>query len=305
MKGICLNIKTKAARLLFKKQIVVEIAKNLAMGIAPLRAARLCAAPRTSLCDGTRHEREALKRYALELPRILVDAVGDLRGKHVLEIGPGDHLAAGLVMLALGAASHTSLDRFPGEYSNAYAKSWYRAIHANWSAMFAHVAWPEWLDVERFPEAYPDRVRIVKAGVEDVGDLPVCDIVCSYAVGEHVLDVHAFGRTTKKLMKSDGVAIHVVDFSQHFDWSRYGDPFLFLSISDRAWRWMGSNRGLPNRVRYGEFIAALRASGLQVHAVEKKMALDVPDAGRMLHRFRAMPMESVRTIEATFCCRPS
>ena len=125
----------------------------------------------------------------------------------------------------------------------------------------------------------------MKACDEDVGELQPCDVVCSYSVGDHELYVNAFGRTTRKLLRLDGVAVHVVDFSQHFDWSRYGDQFLFLSIPDRIWKWMGSHRGLPNRVRFGEFVEALHASGLQVWTVAKRLAAAIPDAGRMQPRF--------------------
>ncbi len=275
------------------------------MRLSSLRALRLHAAPRTSSSTNDKPAEAALQRYAVALPRTLLAAAGDLQGKHIVEIGPGDHLAAGLVMLAMGAASYTCLDRFPGQYSNGYAKRWYGAVREAWPQMFPRSEWPAWLDADRFPEAYPERIRVVKAGVEDAGELPPCDIVCSYAVGEHVLDVDAFARMTRRLLRPDGVAVHVVDFSQHFDWSRYGDQFLFLSIPDRVWKWMGSHRGLPNRVRYGEFVEALRASGLQVHTVAKNLAAIIPDAGRMQPRFRAMPVESIRTLEATFLCKPA
>jgi hypothetical protein len=288
-------------RYLFVKEILMETAKNIAMGSTVVRRLRLHWSPRTTK-SSVEPDVEPLGRYAFALPRTLLATIGSVQGKHVGEIGPGDHIATGLVLLAAGAASYTCLDRFPGQYSNAYAKGWYRSVRRAWATSFPDLLWPNWLDVETFPEAYPDRVKVFKAGVEDAAVLPVCDVVCSYAVGEHVLDVSAFAKTSRDLLKPGGIALHVVDFSQHFDWSWYGDRFLFLCIPDRIWRWMGSNRGLPNRVLYPDFLESLEAIGLDVETVSRRMADEPPDARLLLPRFRCMSMESIQTLEATFLC---
>lgn len=287
-------------RLLFNKEIALECAKNVAMGFAPLRAWRVNR-PRTTVSSADPAS-DMVERYALALPRKLLAAVGEVEGKYVAEIGPGDHLATGLAMLALGARSYACLDRFSGPYSNEYAKGFYRSLRAAWPKAFQGRPWPEWLDPARFPEAYPDRVKVLTVGVEDTKGTPDFDIVCSHAVGEHVLDVDAFARTSFDFLRPGGVAMHVVDFSQHYNWSSYGDEFLFLSLSDRVWHLMGSNRGLPNRVRFHEFLAALEATGLTVETKARRLSAEAPDLAALLPRFRMMPLDSLRTLDATFVC---
>jgi hypothetical protein len=292
-------------RLLFTRQIAVEIAKNVAMGSDTIRDWRL-RRPRTTISDAD-PAKDIVERYGLALPRKMLSMLGSLEGKAVAEIGPGDTLAAGFAMLAAGASRYTCLDRFPGDYGSAYAKGFYRGVKAAWPQAFPELPWPQWLDPDRFPEAYPDRVNVVKVGVEaTAGSQSVAadhDVVCSYAVGEHVQDVKAFARTSFEVLRPGGVALHVVDFSQHFDWSRWGDAFLYLSISDRVWNWMGSNRGLPNRVRFHEFLAALESTGFVVETHGRRLADSPPAPQRLLPRFRAMPLDSVRTLDATFVCR--
>jgi hypothetical protein len=151
---------------------------------------------------------------------------------YVTEIGPGDHLATGLAMLAAGASSYTCIDRFPGQYESDYAKEWYLAVQIAWPTYFPNMSWSEWLDAAKFPDAYPDRVRVIPVGVEDIQDMPSCDLICSYLVGEHVRDLESFARISCKPLVPGGVAVHVVDFSQHYDWAYYGDPFLFLRFPD-------------------------------------------------------------------------
>lgn len=293
------------ARLLFNRQIAVEIAKNVAMGSPLVRDWRL-RRPRTTVSSAD-PAKDVIERYALALPRKLLGTLGSLKGLVIAEIGPGDHIATGFAMLAAGAQSYTCLDRFPGEYGNAYAKGFYRGVKKVWPQVFPELLWPKWLDPDRFPESYPERIKVLNVGVEAIaGSTQLAaehDLVCSYAVGEHVRDVVSFARTSCQVLKPGGVAIHVVDFSQHFDWSRWGDKFLYLSIPDGVWNWMGSNRGLPNRVRFHEFLAALEGAGFGVETLGRRLSEDSPAPERLLARFRAMPMDSVRTLDATFVCR--
>jgi hypothetical protein len=294
----------KPSRLLFTRQIAVEIAKNVAMGSAIVRSLRL-RKPRTTV-SAANPANDVMERYALALPKKLLATLGSVKELDVAEIGPGDHIATGLGILAAGARSYTCLDRFPGEYGNAYAKGFYSGVRSVWPAAFPALQWPDWLDPKKFPEAYPERVRAIRFGVESAAAaevLPQCDLVCSYAVGEHVLDVRAFAQASFDLLRPGGVAVHVVDFSQHFDWSRYGDIYLYLSLSDRLWSWMGSNRGLPNRVRYHEFLEHLQAVGFVVETHNRRLADEAPTTEYLLPRFRSMPMDSLRTLDATFVCR--
>ena len=278
----------------------LEVAKNLAMGVAAIRGLRL-AHPRTSA--GLAHDSQALERYVFALLREVLTHRGGVEGLRVAEIGPGDHIATGLAMLAAGAASYTSLDRFPGLYGNDFALGWYRAVKRAWPSLFPERSWPAWLDVERFPGGYPDKVRSIPVGVENFGEASACwDVVCSYAVGEHVSDLDAFAGVTAKMLTAAGVAIHVVDFSQHQDWGRYNDPFLFLRFPDWLWKLMGSNRGLPNRFRFHELVAAFEAAGLRVECTQRAIAPELARPASLAARFRGMPLDSIKTLQATLVC---
>jgi hypothetical protein len=56
-------------------------------------------------------------------------------------------------------------------------------------------------------------------------------------------------------------------------------------------------------VRFHEFLAALEETGFAVETHGRRLAEDSPAPERLLPRFRAMPMDSVRTLDATFLCR--
>ncbi len=253
------------------KLATLEIAKNVVMSVPAIRAKRL-RRPRTSAPAAV----ELLGRFAYRLPTEVLQHM-PVRGKTVLEIGPGDNLGVGLTFLALGAESYTVLDRFPGSYFDDDALGWYRLIRSNFSDQF-NQPWPECLNPESFAyEAWP-------IAIEEVGHTRSFDIVCSCAVGEHVTDVCQFAVLHRNLVS--GAAVHIVDFSGHVWDIDARDPLLFRRLPDWLWSAMGSNRGYPNRVPFPDFLKILEGSGL---AVSFSVGKSFPDG---------------QVSEATFVLRP-
>ena len=220
--------------------------------------------------------------------------MGSIRGADVFEIGPGDNLCSGLAFLAGGARSYTCADRFPGNYTGSDAREWYRLVRANWRG-----AWPNGINPETFPHGCP--VTVLPVSVENLPDVGRFDVVCSCAVGEHLSDISAFASATARLLRPNGFAVHMVDFSPHDCWrADYADPFIFLRFPGPLWRAMGSNRGTPNRRRLHEFDKAFTDAGLSVVVQDQKRAyagLPIP------RRLKGMPVDSIATSEATFVLR--
>jgi hypothetical protein len=280
--------------------IAGEIAKNLGMGVGPVRKWRL-RRPRTTPAIVSSDEQ--VERYALQGLRFALLHRGAVEGADIAEFGPGDNLASGLAMLAGGARSYAALDRFVGDYSSPDAKRWYRAVENRWPTLFPHTPWPEWLHAADFPEAYPDRVEAVAASVEVAVIRRHFDVVCSYQVAEHVVDVDQFASLTASLLGPDGVAIHRVDFGPHDCWTRYNDPLTFLRFAPWLWSAMGSNRGYPNRIRHHELLRALTQAGLEVKCLDRTFyAASRVSLERLHARFRQMPIESLLTADAVYLC---
>jgi SAM-dependent methyltransferase len=286
--------------------ICKEVAKNAAMAVAPVRQWRTAHA-RTS----TRFAEEVADRYAFGCLDSILPVVGSVAGLHVVEIGPGDHLASGLAILAAGAASYTAIDRFPGDYDGEVAQEWYRGVETLWPRRFAKLRWPEYLDASRFPGAYRDRVRVLPTSIESVDHgnsrsrVGLCDIICSFHVGEHVSDIEAFARLTAEVLAPNGVAIHFVNFRPHQYGGLYPDTLAFLRLPDWLWYLMGSARGTPNRRRFHELVAAFESAGLSVEAdVIERLPENQIDRRALARRFRDMPVDSLAVMQATFVCRP-
>lgn len=280
-----------------------QVAKNFGMGVGPIRNWRLKRMRAASQTFSTNDE--FVERYALLAPRHLLGSLPSLNGLHIAEIGPGDYLTSGFALLAAGAASYTVIDRFPGNYDSPEAKRWYAAIEEAWPRLMPDHPWPEYLRAADFPEAYRDRWQLVDAPIEEIHPDREYDVVCSYQVGEHVSDIHAFAKMNARLLAPEGLAAHRVDFGPHDCWFYYEQPLTFLRFPDWLWHMMGSNRGIPNRRRHHEFTAAFTEAGLRVEATDVAYFRDDQiDQKNMAKRFRAMPYESLKVGTAVYLCRP-
>ena len=284
------------------KDVARQIAYNVAMSVPPIRQWRLNRRPRAGAAFTG--DPQLLDRYAFQALRGIERYAGSIRGHTVIEFGPGDTLSAGLAVLAAGAERYVALDRFVPDYSRRAAKRWYEGVRAAWPSAFPDRAWPEYLEARRFPEGYADRVGHLTGSVEQVTVDEQFDIVSSWQVGEHVLDVSAFAFLTARLLKPDGIAIHRVDFGPHDCWRDYRDPLTFLRLPGPIWTAMGRSRGLPNRVRHHEFLEALQAAGLTVRCHDvSTFATSGIEFARLRPQYREIPRESLLVQDVVYVCQ--
>jgi len=176
---------------------------------------------------------------------------GDLEGKEILELGPGDNFGVALRFLAAGAAKVVAADRFipvrdPDQHRRIYQGLLERLPAEERERVASIVAGPEisfdGVGLEILEEApiedVPDRV----------GDRKF-DLIVSRAVLEHVFDLDTAFDSMAKLIAPGGRMIHKVDLRDHGLFTEGGhNPLTFLTIDDRIYRLMGERTaGLPNR----------------------------------------------------------
>ena len=238
--------RNKTGQLNIAKDLTVQIAKNLLMGLAAVRNWRL---KRPKTATSYSNTDEFLKNYAFGSLDLIREHIGELNGKSVCEIGPGDYLTSGLSILAAGASRYCVIDRFPGDYFGVAAKGWYLEIEKNWSRFYPNLPWNKTLSAEHFPENALDRLELIGKPLESAQTSQKYDLICSFQVAEHLTNIDAFAEVHKRVLNDGGTGLHRVDFGPHDCWFYYRDPGVFLSFSDRVWGLTGSNRGVPNRKR--------------------------------------------------------
>ncbi|MBI3765260.1 MAG: hypothetical protein HY277_02000 [Ignavibacteriales bacterium] len=231
-----------------------------------------------------------------------------LAGATVVEVGPGDAVALGIPLLALGAASYYAIDPFMGNVNSHNARRLYQrvaeelpkryAIHAN------VVPSPE-----TFPKAHECRsVFLYREGIEDYPSFGLsekADLVFSHGVGAQVAYVQSFALASYEFLKPGGIAIHRVDFGPVGCWRRHKNPLTFLAVAEKAWQFANSHRGLSNRVRFHELLGLFQDVGFQVTVEirERFRREDVLEVYPHLPtRLKISPIESLEVACADFVC---
>ncbi|MFT3745055.1 MAG: hypothetical protein QM785_12270 [Pyrinomonadaceae bacterium] len=288
--------RNKTGQLNIARDLISQIAKNLLMGSAALRNWRL-KRPRTAV--ETENVDQFLKANAFASLDLLLQHAGDLTGRSVCEIGAGDYLTSGLSILGAGASRYGVIDRFPGDYFGETAKFWYSEIEKNWGRFYPGFPWT--LDAAGFPENATSNLELIGEPLETAQTRQQYDIVCSFQVGEHISDIDAFAEIHNRVLTENGIGLHRVDFGPHDVWFWYRDPGTFLRFSDKIWNMTGSNRGVPNRKRHHEFMAAFERANLDVEVLyTDNFDRSAMDLGKLNVKFREMPLESVLTGTAIY-----
>lgn len=176
-----------------------------------------------------------------------------LKGKDVLEVGPGDNLGVALLLLAKGARTVTCIDGFAPNFDANHNSHIYRAIYNGLNAE------------ER--ERVKDVVTLQSDGTAAVGGdrllsrygVPMdsvttplgsqsYDIVISRAVLEHLGNLEMGWKNMVRCLRLDGEMWHKVDFRCH---NLFGQihPLYFLTISDTLWNLISRPDPTMNRLR--------------------------------------------------------
>jgi len=200
---------------------------------------------------------EEMVRYIVLVVRdyLYYGAVQDgyLAQKHILEVGPGDNLGVGLMLLAMGAESVACLDGFAPRSDESKNRQVYAALY------------------RAMTEEQQIRVRD-ELREDSEGGMAVCgkrlvayyeaplerkhpalapdtyDIIISRAVLEHLADVRQGWANMVCSLKVNGDMWHKVDFRAHKLFDRI-HPLYFLTIKERLWRLISRPDPTLNRER--------------------------------------------------------
>ena len=250
-------------------QDLVEIAKNLLATIPLLSSMKekLSVRRDKTLSDVSRPFQ--ICQHLLRGSRI------DLKDKIILEIGPGNFLATGLLYLALGAKKVYLLDRF-------------KHIFWDMKAIAFHKALLDEIAKRNYPyqEAVNESVTITKNSIElnpdlieyrlgDAAELPFenesIDFIFSNAVMEHIHNPEDVVKEFYRVTKAGGLNSHEIDLRDHFVKST---PLRLLKYSDTLWNLMAWNRpGYTNRLRFSDWIMLFKRY-FKIELIKQILVLD-------------------------------
>ena len=224
------------------------------------------------------------------------DKLGPVEGKVVAEVGAGDTLPLGLLLLGAGASKYIDVDRFPGDVAGKRA----RVLYAELARIAPEDVRRGWGRLGRRPEEFPweDLVVMVPKAIESIDPtrLGPVDAIISFKVLEHLLDPLAAFVGMAAALPPGGRMVHRIDYGPHDLWVAEPAPLDFLCPTEWLWDAMGSARGMPNRWRHPEIMAALDAAGFDAIAdiTNRFTVADIARSRpRLARRFRDIPDEGL------------
>lgn len=214
-------------------------------------------------------ERDA--RYALQVAQdYLAKLAVPVRGRALLELGPGISLGTAAVMACQGARVALA-DPFP----------------PRWQAGYHPRVYGEMLRLR--PDLLPDRAPLERliagdfagvfqahaVGAESLQALPAAafDLIVSNAVFEHVGDVPAAALELRRISRPGAVGVHGIDLRDHRDFTRPLELLTLDSVSfARLFRDVAGECG--NRLRVSEHVEAFRRAGFGVEVLWEDRQVD-------------------------------
>jgi SAM-dependent methyltransferase len=184
-----------------------------------------------------------MARYCKNVYQLYLNHGLELKGKKVLEVGPGRSLGISLLFVLGGAKKVYAIDRF-------------NCLSPRDDLVLKHLS-PKY-------EYYMKQIEYITLPIEYLNDKKIgkVDLIVSNAVIEHVNDIEHTFRNLYSLLSPSGIMIHKVDLRAHNRFLK-GGPLYFLKYSNFLWKMMGNNIGAPNRMRFPDYKDILKKYGFE------------------------------------------
>lgn len=240
------------------------------------------------------HTVDVAKLYLGNIP----GGTAELRGKVVLEIGPGVNYGCALLMACLGARIIVA-DRFLPLWDELYHPRYYSAL-LDWitsNMLEADVA--PLRKLLACGEHCPEVVGCVPTALEDLTLVPdsSVDIVLSNAVLEHLYDPERALANLARFSRHGALGLHQVDFRDHRSMDRPLE-FLLLGDADFAREFEERHGECGNRIRPSELKVLFEKAGFRVVEFEPNILAEDSYLEAFISRLRAAEQSKYREVDA-------
>jgi len=182
-----------------------------------------------------------------------------LKGKRILELGFGDNLGIALKFLSAGADQVVGIDKFYSARDSGYERQVYLALRETLNDD-ERLAFDQAVTLADKIVLNPERLRSINGvaleqGLHHVAELKrPFDLVISRAVIEEIYQPDELFVAMDQVLAPGGYMLHKIDLTDYGMFRENGmHPLTFLTISDRVYRLMASDSGIPNRKRIGYY----------------------------------------------------
>lgn len=226
----------------------------------------------------------ALNNFKGHCERILNSS--SFSGRALLELGPGDSIATGLIAHAYGTKKTYLVD--VGNFAERDYKIYHQML-AEWETEGITSDLKECCSFEDL--CAKSGTIYLTEGLQSLRSIPAgsVDIVFSTAVLEHIRrsEFTAIMTELHRILKPDGFGSHQIDLKDHI-----GGSLNNLRFSERVWESsLFAKAGFyTNRIRFGEMLGFFKQSGFRVKVIRKNSWPSLPTPrDKMWYPFRSLP----------------
>ena len=207
----------------------------------------------------------AIEKFFMHIRDLNID-IKNIKGKTILELGPGDSAASALIACSLGAKCILiDANNFISNKIDFYYQLEKRLLEMNYNP-------PKINGIKNIHEI----LKLCKSDYYIEGEKSIkliksnsIDLIFSTAVLEHLKldEFEIIIKEMRRILKNDGFTSHEVDLKDHLNKSLNN-----LRFSSRIWESnLFSNSGFyTNRLRYSQIIKIFETSGFNVQILRQK-----------------------------------
>jgi SAM-dependent methyltransferase len=243
-----------------------------------------------------RHGRMDDHDYALQVFRSHVNRTGlagKIRGRTIVELGPGDSIATAVVAAAHEARS-ILVDT--GSFAHSDVRRYIELAQRLAAGGLQYLDLKKCQSREQLLQICNG--RYLTNGLQGLRELPESsvDLIFSQAVLEHVrkADFSKILAECRRILKPDGVFSNDIDLQDHL-----GGALNHLRFPEWLWEsnFLSASGFYTNRLRYGELLSKFRDAGFTVEVISRSTWECLPTPlHAMQEEFRSLPYEDLRVL---------
>ncbi len=228
----------------------------------------------------------------------------DKKGKNfvMLELGPGDSIASGVIAHCFGAKKSYLVDK--GDDAIVGSDK-YLYLFEFLENKFEHI------DFSKMPMSVEDlskelNIEYLMDGLDSLKRIPdsCIDYLWTQSVLEHIrkVDFVEYVEQFRRIVAKDGVCVHGVDLKDHMSYSHNN-----LRFSEKLWEsdFMASSGFYTNRILFSEMLEIFDRNGFQAEVLSTKKWESLPTARKKMHEsFRLLSDEDLLVSEFDVVLRP-
>ncbi|MAR97127.1 MAG: hypothetical protein CMG17_05750 [Candidatus Marinimicrobia bacterium] len=229
-------------------------------------------------------------------------SLNELKGKTILELGPGDSINSALIASAYGARailldSHSAAIKDVNFYKLQSKLLIEKGLQVS-----------DFSSINSFDELLDELdARYITEGIKGFSliESESIDIIFSQAVLEHIrkIEFDDLLIENRRILKNDGIVSHSIDLKDHLDYALNN-----LRFSEKVWesRLMSSASFYTNRIGFDEMIEKFNSLGFSTEVTEVTKWDELPTPiSKMSPPFRNMREDSLLVSEFKVLLKPN